>query len=233
LVQGSQEGRSRVTQLPLIKGLEGVTVEPLPPDKPKRRYKQAYRPRKAPGPELPTLPEGAAYNDETGEHFKPPCMGGEGTCLFFRCRHNLVLEVLMCRQCGGHGPWPVQCLFCGPRGESGGIQVRKPKGPAVTVPLHRSKKEVTKRGDIERAGDAAADVVEWLEHTIGTTCEAELQGSRSQQAVALILRMEKQRVQQIEQGVKRNTRLASLSEEYAEEPGVAGFVPLTRVGRRG
>jgi hypothetical protein len=224
-----------VTQLPLIPNIEGIPIEPLPADKrpkAKRRYKQAYRQRKPPGPEFDALPEGAAYNDETGEHFKPPCLGGEGTCLFFRCRHNLVLEVLMCRQCGGHGPWPVQCLFCGPRGESGGILVRKPKGGAVTVPLHRSSRELTKRGDIERAGDASADVVVWLEETIGTTCRGEVEGARPQQAVASILRVERQRVQQIEMGVARNQRLAELAEEYAEEPRAAGFVPLMRVRRR-
>lgn len=192
-------------QLPLTADWEARAqqAEPIPKAKPK----QAPRPKKPPQPMLELLPPGAERNEETGERIKPDCQGAPGICPFFRCKWNLVLDVT-------HGL----------RGQSGTIQVRRPSGGAVTIPLHRSNDHVMKRGDIEAAGDAAYDVATWLEEQYGSTCSADFPGEHTQQEVARIYRVERQRIQQIEHSAKRNRRLAELAQDAAEQRGRQGGV---------
>lgn len=165
-------------QLPIPDPPADAQPDPLPKEIPKR--------------ELP----GASYDPGTGERFKPDCQGPPGLCLFFRCKWNLVLDVL----------------------STGTIKVHGWRGmPSVTLPVKRSKKHTTTyERDVEEAGEAAARVAEWLEAELGTTCMGDIIRPHTQQQVARALRVERQRIQQIERGVARNPELAELAQHASD-----------------
>jgi hypothetical protein len=207
-----------VTQLPLhIKGLEGVTVEPLPPDKPKRAKVKA-RPRV----DAPLLPL-------SWDPARVDCKGKPGICLTLNCKWQLISEVQIneeTRQASLH-------VFASPGRES------------YTLPQHHSSQRNVTWEDAEECSKAVVARAEYLHELVGTTCSRDLNGLTMAQ-VAQLLGLTRQAVQQAEakamKKLKHSTRVdengnrvpwaRAILGEYAEEPSAAGFVPLMRVGRR-
>jgi hypothetical protein len=221
-----------VTQLPLIRDVEGIPLEPLPPDKPKRRRN---RERGASGKPFPrrTL------------HIKVQgrgCNSGPGMCLAFRCIENLSMEVTLAGSI--HVPaTPGRCA-------------------ELSIPVERdSEHDVQWQGEQAHLGPgpwpvtwtadrqltfAVVTRTLWLVRTWGSNCVRDLKGL-TQKQVGQVLGLTKQRVDQLEQSgkaaIKGSTTLdqdgnrvpwaRAILGEYAEEPRAAGFVPLMRVGRRG
>lgn len=195
---------------PALPHMEGPGKAAEPKRKERTRKRGVTR-RQPPQPTLGFLLPGAEYNEDTGERFTPDCNGAPGICLFMRCRWNLILDVIPCVHCGGRGKFAGKdCNACkeGGKGESGGISVSGPPGTGyTTIPLHRSNEHVVQKGDIERAGDMAADAAEWLEEKWGSTCAWDLikQAEPMQLTdIGKVLRVSRERARQIcEEGAIR------------------------------
>lgn len=209
---------------PALPHMEGPGKAAEPKRKERTRKRGVTR-RQPPQPTLGFLLPGAEHNEDTGERFTPDCNGAPGICLFMRCRWNLILDVIPCVHCGGRGKFAGKdCHVCrgtdpevkNPatgepyRGESGGIEIQPPgrgKRKKLRIPLHRSNEHVVQKGDIERAGDMAADAAEWLEEKWGSTCAWDLikQAEPMQLTdIGKVLRVSRERARQIcEEGASR------------------------------
>lgn len=148
----------------------------------------------------PQYSPGAERDFKTGERFTPDCNGPPGLCLFMRCRWNLILEVLP---------------------KTGTITVTDPDGGFTTLPLHKDNQHVIGPDDVEEAGERAAWAAEWLEAQYGTTCVWDIVkgGELTQGQVANVLRLTRQRVTQVERGMKRNAKLRGLAADAKEQRG--------------
>lgn len=213
-----------MTQLPLhIKGLEGIPLEPLPPDKPKRRRN---RERGASGKPFP----------RRELHIKVQgrgCNSGPGMCLAFRCIENLSMEVTLAGSI--HVPaTPGRCAELSiPVERDSEHDVHWDEGKQAH--LGPGPWPVTWTADRQLTFAVVTRTL-WLVRTWGSNCVRDLKGL-TQKEVGQVLGLTKQRVDQLEQSgkaaMKANGRARAILGEYAEEPGAAGFVPLMRVGRRG